>query len=277
MATPDQPVVVGVDGSESSGKAAFWAAAEASRRNAALQLVIVNDDPARVDYAEQAVHKIAAKCRVQTPEVELTAEVAPGHPVEELLRRSATAQLVVLGARGHGGFTDALLGGVSTGVATHASCPVVIVRKDIPTTVGPVVVGVDDSPCSQEALRFAFAAAARLGTDLVVMQAWHEEGLLAVPLTPPDRERVQRDIEHSLAKQTASLREQNPKVRTREVAQRGHPVAALTDAARDARLLVVGHRGGGGFDGLFLGSVAAGVLHHAPCPVAVVRAAAGAS
>jgi nucleotide-binding universal stress UspA family protein len=273
----DQPVVAGVDGSESSAKAACWAAAEAGRRNVGLQLVIVNDDPARTDYVEEAVHKIMAKCRAQSPEVEVTAEVASGRPVEELLRRSAAAQLLVLGARGLGGFARALLGGVSTGVATHASCPVVIVRKDVSTNVGPVVVGVDDSTCSQEALRFAYAAADRLNADLVVMQVWHEEGLLAVPLTPPDREHVEREIEKSLVKQTASLREQHPEVTTREVAQRGHPVSALTDAARDARLLVVGHRGSGGFDGLFLGSVAAGVLNHAQCPVAVVRARQSAS
>ncbi|MFI0467741.1 universal stress protein [Saccharopolyspora sp. 5N102] len=61
------------------------------------------------------------------------------------------------------------------------------------------------------------------------------------------------------------------------MAQRGHPVAELAAAAEDARLLVVGHRGRGGFTGLLLGSVAAGVLHHASCPVAVVRAGGGAS
>ncbi|WP_190812897.1 universal stress protein [Saccharopolyspora pogona] len=275
MSTPDQPVVVGVDGSDSSITAAVWAAAEADRRRAPLHVVITNDDPARADYAEKAVQKAAAECSANRPNLAVNAEVATGHPVEVLLRQSAKAQLVVLGARGHCGFTDALLGGVSVGVATHASCPVVIVRKGVPTTVGPVVAGVDDSTCSQEALRFAFAAAERLGTDLVVMEVWHEEGLLAVPLTPADREQVERGIKQSLGKQTAALREEYPKVTVREVAQRGHPVAVLTDAARDACLLVVGHRGGGGFDGLFLGSVAAGVLHHAQCPVAVVRTAGG--
>ncbi|GAA2797953.1 universal stress protein [Saccharopolyspora taberi] len=273
MVAPDKPVAAGVDGSEGSGRAALWAAAEAARRGAGLRLVIVNDDPVRADHAEQAVHEIATKCRAHAPDVEVTAEVVTGRPVEELLRLSGAAQLVVLGARGRGGFTQALLGGVSTGVATQASCPVVVVRRDVPETAGPVVVGVDDSACSREALRFAYAAAARLGADLVALEAWHEEGLLAVPLAPPDRDRVQHEVEQSLAKQTAPLRERYPAVRTREVVQRGHAVSALTDAARDARLLVVGHRGSGGFDSLFLGSVAAGVLHHAPCPVAVVRGA----
>nr|WP_312864453.1 universal stress protein [Saccharopolyspora phatthalungensis] len=55
------------------------------------------------------------------------------------------------------------------------------------------------------------------------------------------------------------------------------PTGPENTGKNNACLLVVGHRGGGGFDGLFLGSVAAGVLHHAQCPVAVVRAAGGAS
>ncbi|GAA0528225.1 universal stress protein [Saccharopolyspora subtropica] len=275
MSGTDRPVVVGVDGSDSSLHAAEWAAAEANRRHAPLHVLIVNDDPARSDYAENTARRTAAKCHASLPQLPVTTEVAEGHPVEVLVRRSGQAQLVVLGARGHGGFANALLGGVSTAVATHADCPVVVIRRGVPTTVGPVVAGVDGSPCSQEALHFAYASADRLGADLVVMQVWHEEGLLTVPLTPYDRERVEQKISNSLAQQAAALRDQYPRVRTREVVQRGHPVAALTDAARDARLLVVGHRGRGDFGGLFLGSVAAGVLHHAQCPVAVVRSPAG--
>lgn len=275
MGTPEQPVVAAVDGSEGSARAARWAAEEAGRRHAGLRLVIVNDDPARAEFAERAVEKVAVACRTRTPEVEVGTEVADGHPVEELVRRSAQAQLLVLGARGLGGFTEALLGGVSTTVATHASCPVVVVRENVPTTVGPVVVGVDGSPSSQRALLFAHDAAARLHAELVVVQVWHEVGLLAGLLAPQDRDRVQQEVERSLAEQTATVRDLRPEVRTREVVERGHPVAALIDASRDARLLVVGHRGVGGFDGVFLGSVAAGVLHHAVCPVAVVRDTGG--
>ncbi|MBQ0924937.1 universal stress protein [Saccharopolyspora endophytica] len=270
MTVPNQPVTVGVDGSEGSVRAAHWASAEAGRRGAALHLVFVNDDPARAAQGERAVHEIAEQCRARTPGIAVTSETAAGHPVQELLRRSETAQLLVLGARGHGVFTDALLGGVSSSVAVHARCPVAVVRNSIPDS-GPVVVGSDDSQCGQDAVRFALATASRAGADLVVLRAWHEEGLLALPLTPPDRERVQHEVERSLTTQTKPLREEHPEVRIQEVVHRGHPVAGLVDAAREARLVVVGHRGGGGFDGLFLGSVASGILHHAPCPVVVVH------
>ncbi|KAA5838070.1 universal stress protein [Saccharopolyspora hirsuta] len=264
-------VVVGVDGSDSSAQAAEWAAAEADRRHVPLHVVLANDDPARAEHAEDAVGRTAAKCRTDHPGLEVTAEVLTGRPVEVLVDRSSAADLLVVGARGLGGFTRALLGGVSLGVASRASCPVVVVRRGAPTDAGPVVVGVDGSPCARSALEFAFSAAAQLGADLVVLQAWHEENLLYTPLSPNFRDEVDDTVRRILSRETADLRQAHPDVVVHEVAQRGHPVAALTDAARDARLLVVGHRGGGGFDGLFLGSVAAGVLNHAQCPVAVIR------
>ncbi|RRO18648.1 universal stress protein [Saccharopolyspora rhizosphaerae] len=277
MSTPDKPVVVGIDGSDDATRAAGWAVTEADRRQAPLLLVIVNDDPARTSYAEGAVHRTADKCRAMAPQLSVDVELASGRPVEELLRYSRQAQLVVLGGRGHGGFTDALLGGVSSAVATHASCPVVVVRRGVPTTAGPVLVGVDGSDSSTAALRFAFEEAQLAGAQLLVVEVWHEGDLLAGPLRREESDRVQEDVERSLADQVSAVQEQFPDIRTRLLAQRGHPVAALTDAGRDAQLLVVGHRGRGEFGGLFLGSVAAGVLHHAPCPVAVVRHAAARS
>lgn len=270
MATPNHSVTVAVDGSEGSARAVHWASAEAGRRRVALQLVLVNDDPARAAQTQGVAQEIADQCRTRTPGVEVTAEAVAGHPVAELLRRSETTQLLVLGARGHDAFTDTLLGGVSSNVAVHARCPVVVVRHDAPDT-GPVVVGSDDSQCGQQAVRFALDAASRLDAELVVLRAWHEEGLLALPLTPPDRERVQQEVERSLTAQMKPSRDEHPELSIREVVHRGHPVAALVDAAHGAQLVVVGHRGGGGFEGLFLGSVASGLLHHAPCPVVVVH------
>ncbi|MBB5156036.1 universal stress protein [Saccharopolyspora phatthalungensis] len=270
MAAAKQPVVAGVDGSDQSLRAALWAADEAVHRQAALDLVIVVDEPARTPEAGKMVQKAAERCSNTSPALAITEEVVVGHPVEELVRRSRQARMIVVGSRGRGGFSTALLGSVSTAVAMHAECPVIVVRGEDATT-GPVVVGVDDSPASQAALQFAFAAAAQRKTELVAMQVWHEKGLLAAAVPAADRDQIQSRIERSLSKQVARLTKAHTDVRIHTLAQRGHPVAALADASRDAQLLVVGHRGGGGFSGLFLGSVAAGILHYAPCPVAVVR------
>lgn len=265
-----RPVVAAVDGSQHSLEAAQWAATEAGCRHALLHLLAVNDDPARTEYADNAVRSAQQRCREHRPGVDITTEVATGHAIDELIRRSKHAQLIVLGAHGHDDFPDALLGSVSDAVATHTECPVVVVRGSPPTTA-PIVVGVDESPGSHTALRFAFEAAAQRGAELIAIQAWHEEEPLTPQLPAGAREPVQRHIERRLARHIAECSAHYPGVRKRTVAaQPGHPVAALTAAAQDAQLLVVGHRGHGGFRSVLLGSVASGVLHYAHCPVAVV-------
>lgn len=127
MAVSNQPIVVGVDGSERSFAAASWAAAAARRCHTVLHLVIAGD-PARIDYAEETVCEFAARCRRGEPGLEVTEEVVSDHPVDALVHSSAEAQMVVVGSRGHGAFLSSLLGGVSASVAARSSCPVVIVR-----------------------------------------------------------------------------------------------------------------------------------------------------
>ncbi|WP_265584010.1 universal stress protein [Streptomyces chromofuscus] len=78
-----------------------------------------------------------------------------------------------------------------------------------------------------------------------------------------------------MAESTAGRQDKYPQVEVRHTVVRGHPVRVLSDAAQWAVLLVVGSRGLGGFSGLLLGSVSQGLLHHAPCPVAVVPHANG--
>lgn len=270
MAIPQHPIVVGIDGSEPSLEAASWAAVEARRRHTVLHLVIAGD-PSQADHADQTVRSVATRCRRMSPDLEVTEESVVGHPVDALVRRSAEAQMVVVGSRGHGGFVNALLGSVSASVANHSSCPVVVVRGNTATATGPVVVGLDDSPGSRAALHFAFEAASTRSTELVALQAFPDAYFVPGPLPHPDREEIQQQADRYLAQQLANWSDRYPEVPLRKIAQNYHPVAALRDAARDAQLLVIGHTGRGGFVGLLLGSVAAGVLHHAPCPVAVVR------
>lgn len=267
---PGGPVLAGVDGSEQSLVAARWAVAEGELRQAEVRIVMVNNDPPRDDELWSMLEGAVEQFATEYPHLELYPKIARGHPAGELVRRSAEAQLVVVGSRGRSAFAQALLGSVSAKVATHAHCPVVVVRDH--GCSGPVIVGLDNSPHSRDALQFAFEAAAARGTELVALQVWQYTEYAPV-VAPLDSEWVplKEDAERGLAEQLAGWRETYPNVDVRRVAQRGHPVAELTHASREAQLLVVGHRGLGGFTGLLLGSVAAGVLHHAPCPVAVVR------
>ncbi|GAA2795103.1 universal stress protein [Saccharopolyspora taberi] len=265
---PDGPVVVGVDGSKRSQAAAQWAADEAERRHAPLRVLAINPDPPLTELAKETADRIAAQCRDAHPGLEIDASTELGQPAAVLVRGSRTSRLLVVGSRGRSSLAGVLLGSVSTKVATHAHCPVVVVRD--PRTEGPVVVGVDSSPHSGKALEFAVDSAVIRAADLVAVQVWHVErasGLSELDLEAAAQEAAER----SLSEQLAGRRTNHPDLTVHKVTRHGHPVDQLTEAAREAQLLVVGHRGRGGFPGLLTGSVAMGVLQHAVCPVAVVR------
>lgn len=271
MSNAKHPVVVGVDGSPQSRQAAAWAARAAERDRAPLHIVVVDGVPSRLTDAQRTVTDIAAYCRTAAPDATVHEEVDhSGFPTEELVRRSADARLIVVGSRGHGGFAGALLGSVSSGVAMRATCPVVVVRGDA-TDAGPIVVGVDESPASEAALEYAFEAADARGVELIAVQALPDAHFVPGPLPHPDRTEIREQADLHLAEHLAGWRERFPDVPVRRTTTNDHPVVALREAAASAQLLVVGHRGRGGFANLLLGSVARGVLHYAPCPVAVVR------
>ncbi|GAA2796435.1 universal stress protein [Kitasatospora paracochleata] len=128
-------VVVGVDGSRSCEYAARFAADLAARRGAALRAVwawqvppvVPFDEHLAADEIRRQMHETTAGCRTDHPDLDLTHEVLTGHPVEELARVSAHALAVVVGRRGHGGFTGMRLGSVPHGLLHRAPCPVVIV------------------------------------------------------------------------------------------------------------------------------------------------------
>ncbi|RRO14084.1 universal stress protein [Saccharopolyspora rhizosphaerae] len=270
MERAEQSIVVGVDGSNSSAQAAVWAAAEAVRLAAPLHLVLVNNEPDRESHAKEVVHDISNSCRQIAGELEITEEVRSGHPAGELVHRSAAARLIVVGSRGQGAFRTTLLGSTSTAVATHASCPVVVVPGTELPQSGPVVVGIDGSTESHHAIHFAFDAAMRFNSELVAVHAFPDASFIPGPYDHPDRDELLASARSSLEAQVSPWAEDFPEVVVHLVVSNIPPVQALRDAARQAQLLVVGHRGTGGFTGLLLGSIARGALNHALCPVAVV-------
>lgn len=265
---PEGPVVVGVDGSQQSVSAASWAAEESALRHADVHLVLANDAPARDEELRAMLQGVVDRLASRHPRLNMRPEIVHGHPATELINRSTRAQLVVVGSRGHGPIVDMLLGSVSTKLAHHAHCPIVVVREH--HRQGPVLVGVDGSAQNRTALRFAFQAAAERAADLIAMQVWDVTPGV-VPIPDEHLRQCQETVHRGITEQLAGYRKEYPTVSTRAVAARGHPVVELTKAAGDAQLLVVGGRGGGGFAELLLGSVATGVLHHAPGTVAVVH------
>jgi nucleotide-binding universal stress UspA family protein len=288
-----QTVVVGVDGSDRGRQAVRWAAAAAGLRDAPLRLVHAVPMPAGyppgiVDWhnlrdaletqgrawLEEA--RVAAGQAVPGLRVEVALEVAPA--VVTLLGESRRAGLLVLGSRGLGGFTGLLVGSTSVELAAHAHCPVVVVpdqqAEDALPAGGPVIVGVDGTPAGEAAIEFAFAEAARRRSDLVAVHAWSDlllEVAFAGAADALEISRVAEQARELLAERLAGRPADYPDVRvTREVVH-SHPTRALLRHAAGAQLVVVGSRGRGGFTGLLLGSTSQHLLHHAQCPVAVVR------
>jgi nucleotide-binding universal stress UspA family protein len=139
-------IVVGVDGSDGARRALQWAAEEARLRGARLLAIhtwhvpplvmgtgpldpptaLDADTLERIETSAQELleRELAA---VDHSGVELDKLVEPRNPVDALLESARDADLLVVGTRGHGGFTDLLLGSVSQQVSHHAPCPVVIV------------------------------------------------------------------------------------------------------------------------------------------------------
>ncbi|REF37800.1 universal stress protein [Thermasporomyces composti] len=119
-------VVVGVDGSELSAVAAELAAREAAYRSARLGLVHV-EEGGRGDRAADVLASAAMRARQAHPGLVVEERVLPGHTAGVLVEESRTADLVVVGSRGRGGFTGLLLGSVSQTLLHQAHCPVIVV------------------------------------------------------------------------------------------------------------------------------------------------------
>nr|BFE71894.1 hypothetical protein GCM10020092_051950 [Actinoplanes digitatis] len=151
-----------------------------------------------------------------------------------------------------------LLGSVSQRVATHAACPVVVVRGRGDAAEGPVVAGVDDSPAADGVLETAFDAAARRGSGLSVVRSYLPviPLWLAADVRPADVDMPETDAEERarLDEQLAPWRAKHPEVPVEVLLTHEGAAAALVKASAGAQLVVVGSHGHGGITGTLLGS-----------------------
>jgi len=285
---PDGPVLVGVDGSPAGGAAIDWAARFAAERNRALRVVYVFPFPSLAasvapeslpteaelrPRSEQIVGEAAQRARrAAGGELAVTSTVIEGVPAEALIDEAQQAGLVVLGSRGYGGFKGLLVGSVTVQVAAHAPAPVVVIPpRGEHDSDGPVVVGVDGSELSSSAVAFAFEEASFRGVELSACSAWQvPAGLDLVPMQV-NVDQFGEDQDRALAESLAGFQAQYPDVRVRRQVSLGNAAQVLLEAGANASLIAVGSRGRGGFKGLLLGSVSQSVLHHAGCPVAIIK------
>jgi len=141
-----------------------------------------------------------------------------------------------------------------------------------------IVVGIDGSRNSNQALHWAMAEAALRNAELTVLTvnsvpASYWSGAPVALAGDQERvEEIRKSAQAAVDKAVAEQGDQQPKSVT-VVAISGFPAKTLVEASEKSDLIVVGSRGGGGFGALFLGSVSSQVVHHAKCPVVVVPAA----
>ncbi|MER5183524.1 universal stress protein [Streptomyces sp. NPDC002896] len=285
------PVVVGVDGSEPSFRAAEWAADEAVLHGVQLRVVhaslweryegaaLADDvgDPSERAMAEHIVCAAAERARLRNPEAKISTAVLPEDTVTALLRAARNASVLVTGSRGRSGLTELVLGSVSLAVAAHADCPVIVLRgsHDPDTVHRRVVLGVGEPPRGMAAVRFAFEEAEVRGAELIAVRTWrrpaHETPNHPLMVGDPAHYHETRAAE-ILDEVLEEAEQDHPGVRLCRRTVEGTARRVLREASAMADLLVVGalrHPGHGHF-GLQLGRIAYSVLHHAACPVAVV-------
>jgi len=282
-------IVVGADGTGSSKAAVRWAAREAERRHLPLRIVHTfewnwraarsNSDSDYADMVWKIAESVTAtafdQAREVAPTTPIEGDTLIGHAAQQLLAIADDAELLVLGNRGRGGFASLLLGSVSQRVATHAPCPVVIVRGRGDVTDGPIAVGVDHSTAADRILGTAFEAASRRGCALQIVRSylppvplWLRDDMPPAEVETPELEAAE---ESRLAELVAPWRAKYPEVSVQTTLSQDSAASVLVGASQIGQLVVVGSHGHGVVASALLGSTSLQLLHHANCPVYIAR------
>lgn len=283
-------VVVGYDHTQSSEQALLEAGREASWRGAGLTVVTAFqwltavppmafsptdvERSARKSAAEVAEHG-AGIVRSRYPGMAVTALAEDGPAADVLAAVAHTAQLLVVGNRGRGGFAGLLLGSVSMRALDASSVPTMVVRGSRHEPRDLVVAAVDIVDPGGEPLEFAFAEASRRGARLEILHAWDRQWFSADENNAEQAEAVVEqttaDLDSDLATATRPWQAEYPNVHAVRQVVNGSAGAMIIEASRHADLVVVGaHRRFDGRQGMRVGPVAQQATHHADCPVAVV-------
>jgi nucleotide-binding universal stress UspA family protein len=264
-------IIVGVDGSLGSRAALSWAADEARLRGHALlllnapaladvALVRAAGDPglrALDDAADRLLDELSSLASAAQPGIAVSSLLSHSSAADALIDLSMGAAMIVVGSRGHGSLAAGLLGSVSTRVAAHAHCPVVVVphQPQLRRNNGsspPIVVGMSDTVAGRRAMDFALDEAARHGVSILAIRAGAETEAHAVKRALDNYRRQHDDL--TIVGQLVPT----------EAAE------ALLSAAHSAELVVIGCHHSDDRWSTRLGPVATTVLHNAPCPVAVI-------
>lgn len=284
----DKAILVGVDGSQASYKATWWAANYAKHAGLMLQIVCAyslpsyaavsfdstytsmgDDNTAHID-AQEILSK--AKAIADEQGVEAQTLIVTGDPSSVFVELSRNYNLIVIGNRGKGGLAERLLGTTSSSLPAYAYCPIIVVpytdddgkTLHLNNTIQRVAVGIDASQWGIKALEISAELSDANGAELDVIDA--VPGLQGVSDEDGVYDSYMEDLETILV----PVREAHPDLKITKTIVPELAVSALTKASYDHDVVVVGSRGRGGFTGLLVGSTSQGLIQHSAGPVYVV-------
>jgi len=284
-------IVVGVDESPVAKVAVQWATRDAELHKIPLTLVhAISPEVAtwpnvqlppglarwQRDRGRRLVDdafKVVEEASQRGGPAEIRTEILSSPAIPALVNLSKDAEMMVAGDQGSGRWPGRLLGSVSSRLLRYAHCPVAIIHDQDPTMPdpgqAPVLVGVDGSPASELAIAIAFDEASRRNVGLIALHAWSDADVsdwpgIDWPATQPMAEEV-------LAERLAGWQDRYPDVEVNRVIVRDKPARQLVQRSENARLIVVGNRGRGGFAEMLVGSVGESVAQMARVPVIVAR------
>jgi len=251
------------------------------------EVVLARGDAEVVELAEKQAAKLAEK--LSRKDLTVTSLVRSGKPFNEIamLASQRQADLVVIATRGHTGVKRILLGSTAERVVRHAPCTVLTVtaqakprrKKQVPTVqLRKVVVAIDFSETSAQALPYASTLAKRFGAEVILL---HVIQPLAVtsPYSPSDVQNAGQAMKRRATAQLSQLCEEvfDGNVAARVAVRFGTPYDEITKAAKSlgTDMIILTTHGYTGLKSALLGSTAERVVRHAACPVLVVRQPAG--
>jgi nucleotide-binding universal stress UspA family protein len=296
----DDVIIVGIDAAWQRSKALDWGVTEALLRELPLRAIHSVEEPRRYSdtYGPMRVDgESVVPVRIDKAAARVVDEVRPylagidteldfgvdlrvGKPEDVLVDLSATATMLVLGRRGHGVFSDLLIGSTSDAVGNRGRGPVVVVPsgwQQQEHRTDPVLVGVDwiESEPDQPAIEFAADHAAAHGVQLTLVLVWDFPWVVATdqPASTEDIDQWHDMADARGAELVAEWRTKRPGLEITHDVHQGHPVEGLLAAAEDLnpQLLAVGGRPRSRVAEHLLGSTARGVLHHTTHPIAIVH------
>lgn len=272
---PRGAVVVGVDGSEQSLVAVDWAVETARLEKRPLHVVHAHGWLRDRDPDSRIIETARARVLRLDPTMRVTCEDVDGSGESGLIGASRWASMVCVGAHGRGGVGHRLLGSTALSVAASALCPVAVIRTLAmgDERVPRIVVGVDESSGSHDAVGFAFAQADLRGVGLTAVHAWHASDRIGLSgfITPSDKWQFEIGNEQAaLAESLAGWTEKYPDVVLNRVSIRRSQAEAILREADGSVLIVLGSRQPRPRPDFVGSPTVRRVLQDAPCPVVVV-------